>query len=99
MKIRAREQGFAFPYLWDETQSVARAYQAECTPDPYLYENVEGRFLLRYQGRIDDSWKNPKTVSQRDLAEAIEAVLAGHEVSTDQNTDQKPSMGCSIKWK
>jgi peroxiredoxin len=95
MKKRAVEKGFAFPYLFDESQSVAKAFNAACTPDPYLYENVGGKFLLRYQGRIDDSWKDEKAVTHRDLAEAIDAVLAGRPVASDQ----KPSMGCNIKWK
>ena len=95
MKKCAKEKGYIFPYLFDESQAVAKAYNAACTPDPYLYENVGGKFLLRYQGRIDDSWKDEKAITRRDLAEAIDAVLSGKPVKTDQ----KPSMGCNIKWK
>ena len=95
MKVRAKEVGYSFPYLVDESQSVARAYGAVCTPDPYLFENVGGVFKLRYQGRIDDSWKEPAQVSETSLANAIEAVLDGSPISESQ----PPSMGCSIKWK
>lgn len=95
MKRYARELGFQFDYLFDETQEVARAYDAVCTPDPYVYENAGGRFLLRYHGRIDDSWKDPSQVKTRDLALALDAILAGRPVAGTQ----PPSMGCSIKWK
>lgn len=95
MKIRSKEQGYVFPYLLDETQEVAKAYQAACTPDPYVYENVGGKFLLRYHGRIDDNWKDVNAVKVRELAQAIAAVLEGRPVAVDQ----KPSMGCNIKWK
>ena len=95
MQVRAREKNFQFAYVQDLTQEVAKSYDAVCTPDPYLYENVNGEFLLRYRGRLDDSWKEPKNVKKQDLALAIEAILSGQSVATDQN----PSMGCSIKWK
>jgi peroxiredoxin len=95
MQVRAREQGFVFPYLHDESQEVARAYDAVCTPDPYVYERVGSEFVLRYHGRIDDNWKEPENVTRRELAAALEAILGGSPVSPDQ----KPAMGCSIKWK
>jgi peroxiredoxin len=95
MKITSAEWKLPFPYLFDETQSVARAYDAVCTPDPYLYENVGGRFLLRYRGRIDDSWKDETKVRDQSLREAMLALLEGRAVGDDQI----PSMGCSIKWK
>lgn len=95
MQARALEQGFVFPYLYDETQKVARDYAAVCTPDPYLFSNQNQKFLLQYHGRIDDNWKEPKSVNSNDLADAIEAVLAGKT----PRTEQKPAMGCSIKWK
>lgn len=97
MKERASEQGYEFPYLQDETQEVAKAYRAVCTPDPYVYaRDGEGaRFLLRYHGRLDDNWKEPSRVTRRELAEALDAILAGREVPAGQH----PSMGCSIKWK
>jgi peroxiredoxin len=95
MTKRSREQGFVFPYLWDETQEVAKAYDAACTPDPYVFERTGNQFVMRYHGRIDDNWKDEKAVTRRELAEALDAVLAGKPV----NPDQKPAMGCNIKWK
>ena len=95
MKSRAKEQGYVFPYVQDETQQVARAYGAVCTPDFFAYENVNGKFLLRYAGRLDDNWKEPMAVTRRDLAEALHSILAGRA----PGPKQQPSMGCSIKWK
>lgn len=95
MKNRAREQGYVFPYLIDETQEVARAYGAVCTPDPFVFENISGRFLLRYHGRIDDSWKEPEKVTRQELALALDAILVGRAPDGVQN----PAMGCSIKWR
>ena len=100
MQIRAKEMGYVFPYLWDETQTVAKAYDAVCTPDLYLFENEAlghkvPDFKLRYHGRLDDNWKDPRSVKRRDLAFALDAVLAGLPVPAEQI----PSMGCSIKWK
>jgi peroxiredoxin len=112
MKREAAEQGYDFPYLWDETQEVARAYGAVCTPDFFVFENTEAeefreadreselekdrdRFVLRYRGRLDDNWKDESQVKRRDLAGAIEDILAGRQYAEEQI----PSMGCSIKWK
>jgi len=95
MQVRAREKNYVFPYLFDETQSTARAYNAVCTPDPYVFEKVGSGFKLRYHGRIDDNWKNPDQVKTRELALAIDAILTGSPVSPQQ----APAMGCSIKWK
>lgn len=95
MKARARDQGYVFPYLQDESQETARAYDAVCTPDLYLFANEGGTFRLRYHGRIDDNWKEPQQVSREELAQAFEAILAGKPVSEVQT----PSMGCSIKWR
>ncbi len=100
MKKTAKEWNLAFPYVMDETQEVARSYDAVCTPDPYLYENVAwgtggADFRLRYRGRIDDSWKDPAAIQEQSLKRAIEGVLAGKK----DLGNQVPSMGCSIKWK
>ncbi|MBC7396507.1 MAG: thioredoxin family protein [Bdellovibrionales bacterium] len=84
-----------FPYAFDESQEVAKAYDAVCTPDPYLYENVNGTFLLRYRGRIDDSWKDESQVREQSLRIALRKLVDGKT----QNKEQIPSMGCSIKWK
>jgi len=89
----ARAFGFEFPYLYDEDQSVAKAYQAACTPDFFVFD---ANFKLAYRGQLDDS--RPGTddpVTGRDLRMAIEAVMEGSEIEWQQ----KPSMGCSIKWK
>ena len=92
MRERAKLKDYAFPYLWDEDQSVARRFGALCTPDFFLYDQNR---ILRYRGRLDDNWKDPDAVKRRDLREAIEALLEGSE----PETLQRPSMGCSIKWK
>lgn len=90
MKDYAQRYGADFPYLADEDQSVAKAYGAQCTPDIYLYD---GDRKLFYHGRLDDNWKDEAAVEKHDLAEAIDSALNGTAVG-----EQKPSMGCSIKW-
>jgi peroxiredoxin len=92
MKRRAQAKDYPFPYCLDETQEVAKAYRAACTPDPFLFD--AGRRLV-YRGRIDDNWQEPSKVTRRDLREALEAVLTGRPV----NPDQMAAMGCNIKWK
>ena len=87
-----REKNIPFPYLIDASQEVARAYDAVCTPDIYVYGPER---TLKYRGRLDDNWKEPEKVTRRDLHAAIEALLSSKEISADQT----PSMGCSIKWK
>lgn len=93
MKVRATEKGFNFPYLRDESQEVARAYDAACTPDPFVFD--AGRKLV-YNGRIDDNWKDPSAVTKRDLRAVLDATLAGDAMPLPEAV---PSMGCSIKWK
>ena len=92
MAERHAEKGYPFPYLFDETQEIAKAYSAVCTPDIFLYN---GDRKLEYRGRIDDNWQNPEQVEREELKMAIEAVLNGKTV----DFEQKPSMGCNIKWK
>jgi peroxiredoxin len=92
MKKRAAEKGFNFPYLRDETQEVARAYDARCTPDIFLFGRDR---KLAYAGRLDDNWKDPEAVTRRDLRAAVDAVLAGRPIEIDVH----PATGCSIKWK
>lgn len=93
LKEMAERLGFAFPFCFDETQDVAKAYRAACTPDFYLFGRERS---LVYRGQLDDSRPgNNKPVTGRDLRAAIDAVLAGKPV--DRN--QKASIGCSIKWK
>ena len=92
MKVRADEKQFPFPYLRDESQNVARAYDAACTPDVFVFDRDR---VLRYNGRIDDNWKDAAAVTRRDLETALTDLLAGREISIDA----VPCMGCSIKWK
>lgn len=93
MKALSEEKGFSFPYLYDETQDVARAYDAACTPDFFGF-NADGE--LQYRGRLDASTKSAGPADlRRDLFEAMKQVA-----ETGQGPrDQIPSMGCSIKWK
>jgi peroxiredoxin len=85
--------GYAFPYLYDEDQSVAKAYRAACTPDFFLFDKDR---KLVYRGQFDDARPgNGVPVTGKDLTAAVEAVLAGRPPSAEQ----KPSMGCNIKWK
>ena len=89
----AAKNGFSFPYLYDESQEVARAYDAACTPDFYVFD---GEMKLAYRGRLDDSRPNSDTpLTGKDLRAALDAVLAGETVSEVQY----PSGGCGIKWK
>ena len=93
MKKVAQQLGYPFPYLYDESQEVARSYQAACTPDLYVFD---GDLKLVYRGQLDDSRpKNGQPPTGRDLRQAMDKVLAGKPVSTDQ----KPSIGCNIQWK
>jgi len=92
MKKKALEADYSFPYLYDETQEVAKTYDAACTPDFYLFDNNLG---LVYRGQLDDSRPgNGIPVSGIDLRNAIDALLNGDEI----NPIQKPSIGCNIKW-
>lgn len=94
MAQAAREFGFTFPYLYDETQEVARAYRAACTPDFYLFGGT-GQELV-YRGQLDDSRPgNGVPVTGRDLRAALDALLAGEPGPVEQ----KPSLGCNIKWR
>lgn len=101
MKIEKQEAGYGFPYLYDATQEVAKTYHAACTPDFFLFD---GQKKLVYRGQLDDTrpnrvssgnYNSPQESDGRDLRAALNAVLTGKPVS-DQ---QRPSMGCNIKWK
>lgn len=92
LKEQAEKYGFTFPYLYDETQEVAKSYTAACTPDFFLFNKQR---KLVYRGQLDDSRPgNFRKVTGKDLREAIENTLKGKSVSKDQ----KPSAGCNIKW-
>jgi peroxiredoxin len=93
MAEEAKSAGYIFPYLYDATQEVAKAYRAACTPDIYLFDQDQ---RLAYRGQMDDSRPgNGIPVTGKDLRAALDAVLAGKPVSPNQ----RPSIGCNIKWK
>jgi hypothetical protein len=93
MVLFAQQYGWDFPYLYDESQEVAKAYSAACTPDFYVFD---GELGLTYCGQLDDSRpKNEKPVTGKDLRDALDRMLAGEPAVLEQ----KPSTGCNIKWK
>lgn len=93
LREMALELEFRFPFCYDETQETAKAYGAACTPDFFLYDEVR---RLAYRGQLDDSRPGSSIpVTGRDLRAAVDAVLSGQPVSVEQ----KPSLGCNIKWK
>ncbi len=93
MKAEATAQGYLFPYLFDETQAVAQAYRAACTPDFFLFDS---QLKLVYRGQMDDSRpKQGSVATGADLRAAMDALLAGQSIAEPQ----KPSIGCNIKWK
>ena len=93
MKIFANEQGFTFPYLFDESQAIAKAYDAACTPDFYVFDHL---LHLVYRGQFDESRpSNDIPVTGKCLKNALNAILAGEKI----NEAQQPSLGCNIKWK
>lgn len=93
MVEEVRLRGYQFPYLYDETQAVAKAYRAACTPDFFVFDRQR---RLVYRGQLDDSRpSNGKPVTGADLRAALDAALAGKPVPIEQ----RPSMGCNIKWK
>jgi peroxiredoxin len=93
MKTEAAEQGYTFPYLYDESQAVAQAYRAACTPDFFVFD---GGKRLVYRGQLDDSRPgNGKPLNGSDMRRALDQILSGAEVSAEQ----RPSIGCNIKWK
>ncbi len=92
MTVRYREKGFPFPYCFDESQEVAKAYGALCTPHCFVFDQTR---RLQYKGRVDDNWKNPEAVTEHNLRDAIAAVVKG-EIPSVQEAN---AIGCSIKWK
>lgn len=93
MKIKAKEEEYTFPYLYDETQEVAKSYDAACTPDFYLFDS---EMKLVYRGQLDDSRPgNGIPLTGADLSAAMDSLLQGTKI----NKVQKPSIGCNIKWK
>jgi peroxiredoxin len=93
MRQEAETNHYTFPYLYDETQEIAKAYQAACTPDFYLFDE---KLACVYRGRFDDATPgNHYPPSGKELTEALDALLAKQPISQEQ----KPSIGCNIKWK
>ena len=91
---QAKKVGYNFPYLYDETQEVAKAYQAACTPDFYVFDSND---KLVYRGRLDESSpKNNIQLTGKDLRKALDLLLIGKMIPDEQ---QQPSIGCNIKWK
>lgn len=96
MAAEAKRYEYPFPYLYDETQEVAKAYNAVCTPDLFLFKKESDGFVLVYHGQFDDSRpRNGKPVTGQDLKAAVDCVLDGKEITFPH----KPCVGCSIKWK
>lgn len=91
MKALATELGWSFPYCFDQTQAVAKAYRAACTPDAYVFD---GDRRLAYRGQLDDSRPGQGVADAADVRAALDAILDGRAPSEDQ----RPSMGCNIKW-
>ncbi len=92
MVKRAQEKGYPFPYLYDETQQIAKAYGAQRTPEVFLFDSA---MKLRYHGAIDDNVEDPAKVTKRYLKDALEAILAGREPATKETAP----VGCTVKWK
>ncbi len=94
MTEQAKKTGYTFPYLYDETQEVAKAYKAACTPDFYVFDENDS---LVYRGRLDESTpKNEVPLTGKDLRKALDLLLEGKMIPDEE---QKPSIGCNIKWK
>ncbi len=93
MKAEAAKQGYKFPYVYDADQSIAMVYNAACTPDIFVFDSAH---RLVYRGQLDDSRpKTDKPLTGKDLRAALDCILAGKVVSSEQ----RPSIGCNIKWK
>jgi thiol-disulfide isomerase/thioredoxin len=93
MRIERQNAGYLFPYLFDESQQVAKSFKAACTPDLYLFDREH---RLAYRGQLDDSRpSNNIPVTGKDLRAALDSILSGARVPSEQ----KPSLGCNIKWK
>tara|TARA_R110002049_G_scaffold302258_1_gene494950 strand:- start:2879 stop:3436 length:558 start_codon:yes stop_codon:yes gene_type:complete len=93
MKTHAKNENYPFPYLYDKTQEVAKAYDAACTPDLYVFDKT---LKLTYRGQLDDSRPgNGLPVTGTDLRQALDCLI----VNKENNKPQKPSIGCNIKWK
>lgn len=92
MKVRHDEKAFPFPYCHDESQEVAKAYGAVCTPHCFVFDRHRA---LKYKGRVDDNWKEPSAVTEHNLRDALTALVKSEEPPTHE----AHAIGCSIKWK
>ena len=92
MKLKHDQKSYPFPYCYDESQEVAKAFGALCTPHCFVFDRERTR---RYKGRVDDNWEEPSAVSQRNLYDALRALVAGKEPPVREAN----ALGCSIKWK
>lgn len=92
MKLTAEKEGYPFPYLYDESQKVAKAYKAACTPDFYVFDDT---LSCVYRGRFDDTRPNMGKANGKDLIQALDYLINGDQIEKDQH----PSIGCNIKWK
>jgi len=92
MKVRHDEKGFPFPYCHDESQEVAKAFGALCTPHCFVFDRHR---VLKYKGRVDDNWEHPESVTEHNLRDAIDAVAQDKEPPSHEVN----AIGCSIKWK
>ncbi|MBS3915075.1 MAG: thioredoxin family protein [Bacteroidetes bacterium] len=95
MKIRAESRGFTFPYLWDESQSIAKIYGAEKTPHIYILQKMAASWMVKYVGAIDNNYKDPALVTEKYAENALDNLIAGKEVAIKSTK----AIGCSIKWK
>ena len=92
MKARHDAKNYPFPYCYDESQEVAKAYGALCTPHCFVFDRNR---VLKYKGRVDDNWKEPEKVTEHNLRDAIQALVKGEEPPVHEAN----AIGCSIKWK
>jgi peroxiredoxin len=95
MVARSKQEHYTFPYLYDETQAVAKAFGAVKTPHAFVLQNEKGKWILKYSGAIDDNGGEPEQVTQRYVQDAVEALLHGKTITTSETK----SVGCPIKWK
>lgn len=95
MKIRANEKQFTFPYLYDESQEIAKQFGAKRTPHMYILQKEGGKLIVKYIGAIDDNWESPENVEENYVANAMDAILENKPVAM---TTTK-AIGCTIKWK
>ena len=92
MKLKHDEKGYPFPYCFDESQEVAKAYGALCTPHCFIFDQERA---LRYKGRVDDNWEDPTAVTEHNLHDALRALVGGDSPPKQEAN----AIGCSIKWK